>query len=120
MQEDPNACDLHETSPCDGTAGAVNLRIRNTTDFDFCNFELNWSSFQLGLVLAGEESCYYEADRDAFRYPHSYKFFLNDTIWGAEAIDFIGETALEPGNYTYEIYVTDRAQRYTDIRFIED
>lgn len=113
------SCSEHTVSTCNADATKVNVRIRNATGSDMCNFVLNWGQYNLGLIEDGEETCYYQQD-SAYEYPSNYEFYVDNILWGAEAIDFIGETALLPGNYTYEIIVTDTTNRFTDVNFYVD
>ncbi len=112
-------CDEHVVSDCNEDANGVNVRIRNATGFDICNLELNWGQYNLGALLDGEESCYYFQEI-AYRYPSAYQFYIDDVLWGAEAIDFISETPLEAGYYTYEIYVINEADRSNSVNFFVD
>jgi len=112
-------CVEHVVSDCNEDASGVNVRIRNATGLDMCNLELNWGQYNLGELFDGEETCYYSQDV-AYRYPSAYQFYVDDVLWGAEAIDFTGEAPLDPGYYTYEIFVIDEADRSTSINFFED
>ncbi len=117
--ENRSDCIEHQISDCNEDINGINIRIRNDTGHDICNLVLNWNQYQLGELLEGEESCYYFQDI-AYRYPSQYQFYIDDESWGAEAIDFIGETPLDPGYYTYEIYVVDELTKSNSVRFIQD
>lgn len=98
-------CTEHQVAPCQQDASKTNLRIKNESTYDFCNVLISphGEDTNYGIVEAGQTTCY-----RPFTRAHAYAF-VNLTIEGEELelipIDYVGETELGPGNFTYTIGV---------------
>ena len=102
--------------------GPVNIRLSNVSDFDFENIVVNPYSEQenYGELASGEISGYRE-----FNKAYSYAFVeltIDGETYTIQPIDYVGETPLAQGNYTYQLDVTDSQGQYSTltITLIED
>ena len=100
-------CDEHDVSACDEDPNKVNLRIKNVSEYDFCNVVLfpPQEGKNYGIVGEGETTCYRSFDV-AYDYA-SIELYIGEKYFGLFAIDYVGETPLSNGNYTYSIDVVD-------------
>ena len=84
-------------------ATAVNLRIRNTSDFHYADVYVNTSGGEhhYGDINSNHVSAYHEFDM-AYAYAYVELKIGNDP-YTLQPIDYFGESELENGYYTYEI-----------------
>lgn len=108
------------TSVQESTAGGVEIRVANRSDRDFDQVDVTFGSKKVsyGPVAQGSTSEYKEAKEEAYRYA-----LVVVTAGGEEfrfqPIDFVGETPLAPGRYTYALNI-DPNDRQVTIDLIED
>lgn len=87
-------------------SGDVHIRVANESSFAFGRVEVGFpeSSVDYGSVKAHSVSTYSRVE-SAYRYA-----YIEVQIGGEELriqpIDYVGETPLEPGRYTYALNVT--------------
>ena len=100
----------------------VEIRLKNTSSFAYADVktEIGVEAYSYGNLIAGEASAYH-----TFDYAYSYAFIelkINGEIFTIQPIDFIGETKLNAGKYTYEINATTVGSQYDrlSITLIED
>ena len=101
----PN-CTEHEVTPCMENPDMANLRVKNSSQYDYCNVvvAIDEDVF-FGNILSGESSCYI-----AFNTLYSYAYiqlFIDGQEFVVQPIDFLGELPLSKGLYTYNILVPD-------------
>lgn len=80
----------------------VFIRVKNVSAFDYK--ELMTMKCDYGDLTSGQVSDYKEFEK-AYRYA-SFKLIVDQDTLNVFAIDYVGETPLVPGKYTYEINVT--------------
>jgi len=98
---------------------AVLIRIKNTSASDFENIHVNTSGGQnnYGNLAAGETSAYMEF-ASAYRYAY-VRLEVNGQTALVQPFDYVGETLLENGKYTYELS-TNGTSSFLDLEFKED
>lgn len=83
-----------------GTPNPVNIRVRNVSGVDFTDvFVSAGSDHNFGDVALGSETDYHLFDY-AYRYAYIKLVAGTDTLV-MQPIDYVGESYLTPGNYTY-------------------
>lgn len=99
-------CDQHKISKCNSDDKKTNIRVLNSSDYDFCNVVINLSEGRNhGEIKSGENTCYREYDK-AYRYA-----YVSLTIDGedlvVQPIDYVGETPLGIGYFTYHLDIEE-------------
>lgn len=99
-------CSPHEISDCNEGENSINIRVRNFSRFDICNIEYTpyIEIINFGSIKPGDSTCYI-SESIAYKYPNRINFYLDDTVFTRNAVDFVGENILENGNYNYNIYM---------------
>lgn len=96
----------------DENSSELKIRLSNVSQFDFQNIKVDASSGNVnyGSVKAGEKSAYivFEA---AYRYAF-IELEIDGKTYTLQPIDYVGETLLEDGNYTYQINANDSQNQY--------
>lgn len=90
------SCDQDETV----TFYEVQIRLSNKSEVDFENASFNGLNY--GAIKAGEQTAY-----EIFEKSYSYgsvAITINGKEYGWIPIDFVGETPLKTGKYTFEYY----------------
>lgn len=106
----PNSedCAELEKSDCNPQPDKVNIRIKNSTAFDYCTVEIDMNSQEhviYGDIAAGETTCYISLDQ-AKEYPLSCKLFLGDDEYIIENPSYHDRLEeLSSGFYTYNISI---------------
>jgi hypothetical protein len=99
------------TSP---SSGNIFIRVRNASQYQFDDIFVNTSGGEnkYGTVAAGQKSDY-KAFTKAYKYAY-IKLNAQGQALGIQPIDYVGETPLQPGRYTYALDVTSgNPQRLT-------
>ncbi|WP_348799830.1 hypothetical protein [Flavobacterium adhaerens] len=93
---------------------SVKIRISNVSPFNFQDIIVNTGSsngnVNFGNLEAGEKTVYKEFDS-----AYAYAFIeleIEGKIYTLQPIDYVGETPLEDGNYTYQIKASDSENQY--------
>lgn len=93
-----------EKAPCQEDAQKSNVRIKNTSTSDYENVTVksaDGTTINYGSIAAGKTSCYSSYNK-IYRYA-----FVKLSIAGKEhtlqPIDFVGETPLGKGKFTYAL-----------------
>jgi len=106
----------------DEVVTGVLIRIENASDFDFKNIVVNTGSGQdvYGDLNASQLSAY-KTFESAFRYAFIELQIDSDTFT-LQPFDYVGETPLSPGQYTYKLTAEDSGSQYNrlSLTFIED
>lgn len=99
--------------------GKVNMRIKNVSNYDFKDVQVEHAEVhEYGDVNKGDYSAYSSYDE---LYSYAYVHLkINGEIYQAIPIDFVGETPLEPGKYTYELDIPDIDNHYVSIKLVEE
>lgn len=110
---------LNGCSPDSPDNDAIRIRIKNTSAFNYENVYVNTSGGEnnYGNLQSGQTSEYKEF-ASAYRYAY-IRLEVNGQTAVVQPIDYVGETLLENGNYTYELS-TDGTSSYLDLVFKED
>lgn len=108
-------CTEDEKSECLEVADKPNLRIKNGSSYDYCNVrvELDNQTIYYGNLESGESSCYIAAET-LYRYAY-VELAIEGKMFIVQPIDFIGETPLPQGKYTYIITVEDKNGNTYDV-----
>ena len=102
------------------TSKEVQLRVRNSSAYTYDSVSVNTSGGEntYGSVPAGAVSDYKTFD---FAYRYAYISLKIDTVsYILQPIDYVGETKLKSGNYTYEVSVYDTATHQLGLTLVED
>ncbi len=93
-------------------SGDVQIRIKNVSQFDYTNIIVNTSG---GENHYGGLSSQQTSDYGAFEFAYRYAFVelqIDAETFTIQPIDYVGETKLNPGAYTYEIGANDTTEQY--------
>lgn len=99
---------------CSNTNSDITLiRVKNISQFDFVDVIVNTSGGEnnYGNILANAISGY-----ESFDFAYSYAFIelkINNNTYTIQPIDYVGETPLTPGKYTYGIDVSREGDQYS-------
>lgn len=96
----------------------VNIRLFNASSFDFKNITVSNTTY--ADLEAGEKSDY-QLFEQAYRYAF-VELEIEGATYTIQPIDFVGETPLENGDYTYRLDANDSQEQYgkLSINLIED
>jgi hypothetical protein len=85
----------------------LNIRLSNISQFDFKNITVNTSNENVNFedINSGQKTDYKTFDT-AYRYAF-IELEIDGETYTLQPIDYVGETPLENGNYTYQIDVND-------------
>lgn len=98
------------------TFGATQIRVHNSSEYDYEALVVNDATFdELG---SGENSQYQFFDT-AYRYAY-VRLLIDDAEFILQPIDYVGETPLGAGRFTYVIDVVDLAGHQLSISLITD
>lgn len=100
-------CTEHTVSDCNPDPNKVNIRVKNVSDYNFCNVQVSPYSelSNCGIIKSGELTCYRSYD---VAYHYGYiRLDIGEKEFELIPFDYVGETSLAPGYYTYSIGVSD-------------
>ncbi|QCK16603.1 hypothetical protein [Mangrovivirga cuniculi] len=86
----------------------VNIRLKNTSRYDYKNIIVYDKEFE--DLKSGALSEYQQFDI-AYRYAF-VELEINGSVYTIQPIDYVGETPLENGFYTYQIGANDSNDQY--------
>jgi len=99
----------------DTNATDVMIRIENIGQEDFINVIVESGlTHDYGDVLAGQRTEY-----KAFETAYTYAYIevqIDSSTYIIKPIDYVGETPLEPGNYTYQLASIGNEETYGNLR----
>ncbi|MGB5464160.1 MAG: hypothetical protein WBM92_12395 [Aureibaculum sp.] len=99
---------------CSNTNSDITLiRVKNISQFDFEDIIVNTSGGEnnYGNVISNEVTEYKTFD---FAYPYAFiELKIDNNTYTIQPIDYIGETRLTPGKYTYKIDVSPEGDQYS-------
>ncbi len=101
---------------------AVNIRLSNVSGFDYENIVVIASGDEVdyGDLMAGETSDYKVFEK-AYQYAY-VELEIEGNTYTIQPIDYVGETPLENGAYTYQIDANDSQEQHgkLSLTFVED
>lgn len=86
-----------------GTSGELMIRVKNNSSYSMEDVTVGFpeEEIQYGDIRSGEESTFMEVTK-AYRYAY-IKTIVNEKELVLQPIDYVGESLLDPGLYTYEL-----------------
>lgn len=99
---------------------ATNIRLHNASEFDFKNVEVNTS---VNTVMFGDIKNGAKTDYQQFEIAYRYAFirlFIDGAEFIIQPVDYVGETPLGPGVFTYVLDVVDFKNRALNITAVEE
>ncbi|MGO4771638.1 hypothetical protein ACEN2I_08235 [Flavobacterium sp. W22_SRS_FK3] len=100
----------------------LRIRLSNASKFNFQNITVNTSTGNVNFenLSSGQNTTY-----KIFAKAYSYAFVeleIDGKTYTLQPIDYVGETLLKKGNYTYEITANDSQERYgkLSLKLIKD
>ena len=89
------------------------ISVKNISSYDFADVIVNTKGGEnnYGNILANAISGY-----ESFDFAYSYAFIelkINNNTYTIQPIDYVGETPLTPGKYTYSIDVSPEGDQYS-------
>lgn len=95
----------------------VVIRVQNASTYQFETVYVNTSGGEnnYGTLRAGASSSYLGGYTKAYSYAY-IKVVINGEELVLQPIDYVGETPLKAGNYTYVVNVVDFAQRRLSLK----
>ena len=95
-------CDQHDISDCNSDDKKTNIRVFNSSDYDFCNVVISIGEGRKhGEIKSGENTCYREYDK-AYRYAY-VSLMIDGEDLVIQPTDYVGETPLGIGYFTYHL-----------------
>lgn len=86
-------------------ADLLNIRLSNISQFDFENIVVNTSTGNTDFEnISSQQITNYKKFQTAYRYAF-VELEIDGETFTLQPIDYVGETPLENGNYTYQIDV---------------
>ncbi len=97
---------------------SLQIRILNASQYKFDNIIVNQVSY--GNLISKQRSIY-KTHEMAYRYAF-VELQINGKTYTIQPIDYVGETPLENGNYTYKITANSSLNQYQklSLEFIKD
>lgn len=89
------------------------IRVKNTSAFEFTNIVVNTGGgeHQYGSLISGEASTY-----KSYKSAYNYAFIelqIEGETYTIQPIDYVGETQLSNGKYTYEVNAATSGEQYS-------
>lgn len=118
-QKNTNA---HQTDEIEKVVEAmeVRIKIKNTSDYDYQNIRVKTPTDDLsyGDLPAGEVSDY-QSFETAYRYA-AISLDIDGKIYRFKPIDYVSETPLSSGEYTYEIDLENLNANHLELKLVAD
>ena len=103
------------TTPEDGPP-TVQIAAQNNSDYDFDALRLH--EIDWGGLAAGDRTDFNTVDQ-AYSYTYIH-FEVDGVVFEIQPIDYIGEEALAPGKYTYDLSVEDPDSGQVTVTLVAD
>lgn len=88
---------------CSKEYNSVNIRLKNVSSYNYQNIVINTSAGEVKYSdLNSKQASNYKEFEKAYRYAF-VQLSIDGTTYTYQPIDYVGESPLENGNYTYEI-----------------
>ncbi len=96
----------------DEKVSEVSIRVANESEYDFENVIVNSSSGTKDFEnIDSQDSSPYQVFESAYRYAF-VELLIDGETYTMQPIDYVGETPLEDGFYTYIINANDSQDQY--------
>jgi len=100
------------SSDDDNNTSELNIRLSNVSQYDFQNIVVNTTSGNTSFEnISSEQMTNYKTFETAYRYAF-VELEIDGETYTLQPIDYVGETPLENGNYTYQIDANDSQEQY--------
>ncbi len=110
------------TNDDDNNLTGLNIRLSNVSQYKFQNIIVNTTTgnVNFGNLDSGQKSAYKQFEK-AYRYAY-VELEIDGKKYTLQPIDYVGETLLEDGNYTYKIDANNSDDQYArlSLTFVED
>ena len=92
------------------------IRIHNASEYDFLRVEVNTYDEPINYgTIKSDEKSRYKTFEVAYRYAY-VRLFVDENEFIIQPIDFVGETPLGSGKFTYVLEVIDFENRILNIK----
>ncbi len=92
------------------------IRIHNASEYDFLRVEVNTYDEPINYgTIKSDEKSRYKTFEVAYRYAY-VRLFVDENEFIIQPIDFVGETPLGSGKFTYVLEVIDFENRILSIK----
>ena len=96
----------------DSNTSELNIRLSNVSPYNFQNIVVNTGTRNTNFEnINSQQKTGYKTFETAYRYAF-VELEIDGETYTLQPIDYVGETLLENGNYTYEIYANDSQEQY--------
>ena len=96
----------------DDITSELNIRLSNVSQYDFQNIVVNTSTGDTTFEnISPQEMTSYKTFKTAYRYAY-VKLEIDGETYTLQPSDYVGETPLKNGNYTYQIDANDSQEQY--------
>tara|TARA_B110000285_G_C14559936_1_gene353017 strand:- start:55 stop:438 length:384 start_codon:yes stop_codon:yes gene_type:complete len=103
------------SSDDDNSTSELNIRLSNISEYDFENIVVNTTTGDTDFENIGpQEMTSYKTFETAYRYAF-VELEIDGETYTLQPIDYVGETPLENGNYTYQIDANDSQEQYSKL-----
>jgi hypothetical protein len=90
----------------------LKIRLSNISQFEFKNIVVNTTTGNSNFEnLSSQQITAYKTFQTAYRYAF-VELEIDGNTYTLQPIDYVGETPLENGNYTYQIDANDSLEQY--------
>ncbi len=96
----------------DNNSTELRIRLSNASQFDFQNITVNTST---GNVVFEDMNVGQNSEYQVFQSAYRYAFVeleIDGETYTIQPIDYVGETLLENGDYTYQINANNSLEQY--------
>jgi Flp pilus assembly protein TadG len=93
----------------------LKIRLSNSSQYNFKDIVINTTTgdVNFGNLNSGEKTEYKEFNK-AYRYAF-VKLEIDGKTYTIQPIDYVGESTLKDGSYTYQIDVNNTQDQYTNL-----
>ena len=103
---------LFSCSSDDNNTPELNIRLSNVSQFEFQNIVVNTTTGNTNFEnISSQQKTSYKTFQTAYRYAF-VELQIDGETYTLQPIDYVGETPLENGNYTYQIDANDSQEQY--------
>lgn len=96
----------------DSSRSGINIRLSNVSPYEFHNIVVNTTTgnIDFGALKSGQKT-EYKTFETAYRYAF-FELEIEGETYSIQPRDYVGETPLENGNYTYQIDTDDSQEQH--------
>ena len=93
-------------------ASEINIRLSNVSQYEYKNIVVNTTTGNTNFEnIISQQKTSYKTFKTAYRYAF-VELQIDGKTYTLQPIDYVGETPLENGNYTYQINANDSQEQY--------